>query len=285
MMPGPRMRTALSIIVSGSLIAIAFLLNTDVTEAGGKIYVGNASPSKQVPIDRIDHSSWDRLLHKYVDADGMVNYRGLKSSASDLRTLNDYLASLSTASTSRPASREAKLAFWINAYNAVTIHGILREYPTSSIRNHTAKLVGYNIWHDLQLYVGGRPYSLDHIEHKILRPMGDPRIHFAIVCASIGCPRLLNEAWVTSRVATQLDTNAKDFFSRPQNFRFDESKKRFYMSSILSWFGKDFGNSRAEQLRTISQWLPTDAAQKSAQQNAVAVSFLDYDWKLNEQSR
>ena len=157
------------------------------------------------------------------------------------------------------ATREAKLAFWINAYNAVTVHGILREYPTTSIRNHTAKLFGYNIWHDLQLYVGGTAYSLDTMEHQILRKMSEPRIHFAIVCASIGCPRLLNEAYTADRINEQLEINSKDFFARAQNFRYDQSKKQFYVSAILDWFGEDFGNSQAEQLRRIS----TMVAQRS----------------------
>ncbi|MCP4169779.1 MAG: DUF547 domain-containing protein, partial [Fuerstiella sp.] len=180
-------------------------------------------------------------------------------------------------------SNSAKLAFWINAYNAVTVRGILREDPTSSSRNHTAKLFGYNIWKQLQLYVGGKPHSLEGIEHEILRKMNEPRIHFAIVCASIGCPRLLNEAYTPQRVQQQLEASAKDFFRRSQNFRHDKAANRFYVSEILSWFATDFGADQAVQLKRISQWLPTAAAQQAAQRNAVSLSYLDYDWNLNEQ--
>ena len=235
-----------------STIAIAFLVAVASSQPAhaGKVYVGSQVPSvRQVSMDRIDHSAWDAIVHKYVDEDGMVNYRALKASSRDMRALDGYLRTLSTARPRIRASRDAKLAFWINAYNAVTVRGILREYPTTSIRNHTAKVWGYNIWQDLQLYVGDQPYSLDQIEHDILRKMGEPRIHFAIVCASIGCPRLLNEAYVPSRVQQQLETKSRDFFSRSQNFRYDQRNRHFFLSSILSWFGEDFGRNQAAQLR------------------------------------
>ncbi len=151
--------------------------------------------SKQVSMENIDHSSYNSLLQKYVDNNGYVNYKAWKSSSKDRRTLNNYLAHLSQANRSIRASKNARLAFWINAYNAVTLEGIMQVYPTTSIRNHTAKLVGYNIWEDLYLIVGKNKFSLEQIEHKILRKMKEPRIHFAIVCASVGCPRLMNKAY------------------------------------------------------------------------------------------
>lgn len=274
-------RTILGVVSITYLTAVA---SSQSVHAGSKVYVGRqVASSQQVTMDRIDHSAWDAILRKYVDDDGMVNYRALHASSADMRALDGYLQTLSTANPQTRASRDGQLAFWINAYNAVTVRGILREYPTTSIRNHTAKLWGYNIWKDLQLYVGGQPHSLEQIEHEILRKMGEPRIHFAIVCASIGCPRLLNEAYDSSRVQQQLETNARDFFSRSQNFRYDQRDRRFYLSSILSWFGEDFGSNQAAQLRKTAQWLPDEAAQQAAAQNAVSVSFLDYNWNLNEQ--
>jgi len=272
--------------VHTAIVAVVLLVagGSRPLHAGSPVYVGLwTAESQLVSMDRIDHSAWHECLCKYVDGDGMVAYRDLHASSIELRALDDYLKTLSTASITIPASRDARLAFWINAYNAVTVRGILREYPTTSIRNHTARVWGYNIWKDLQLYVGGRPYSLDHIEHEILRKKGEPRIHFAIVCASIGCPRLLNEAYVGNRIQEQLDRNTRDFFSRAQNFRHDERNRRFYLSSILDWFGEDFGTNQPERLRALSQWLPNEAARQAALHNAVSVSFLDYDWNLNEQ--
>ena len=253
--------------------------------AGSPVYVGkNVAASAQISVDQIDHTAWNTLLRKYVDADGYVDYRSWHASQADRQALTNYLATLSRVNPRQRASRNAGLAFWINAYNAVTVHGILREYPTTSIRNHTAKLFGYNIWKDLQLYVGGKPYSLEYIEHQILRRSKEPRIHFAIVCASIGCPRLLNEAYVADRIDQQLEANARDFFRRSKNFRYDASNRRIYLSSILKWFATDFGSDQAAQLRRIAPWFPTREAQSAAQANRVTLQYLDYNWNLNDQS-
>lgn len=279
-------------LISGSSykrIAVALVAITGFVEpahAGKKIYVGRKTTSdKLVSLDRIDHESWNELLKKYADRDGMVNYRGLKASKPDLAKLDAYLNILSTADVRATSKREPKLAFWINAYNAVTLHGILREYPTKSIRKHTSRFGGYNIWHDYQLLVGDQAISLDSIEHKVLRKMNEPRIHFAIVCASIGCPRLLNEAYLADRLEEQLARNTKDFFARSQHFRHDTAKRRFYMSAILDWFATDFGRNRATQLKTIAKWLPNESARKAAEANSVRVSYLSYNWDLNEQKQ
>ncbi|MCC7338753.1 MAG: DUF547 domain-containing protein [Pirellulaceae bacterium] len=245
------------------------------------IQVGlNVPAAQQVALSRIDHAAWDGLLHKYVDEKGMVQYTAWKQSAEDTQTLDKYLQLLSYSNGQ--GSREEQLAFWINAYNAVTIKGILNEYPTSSIRNHTAKLVGFNIWKNLKLIVGGKPTSLDDMEHQVLRKMGEPRIHFVIVCASIGCPRLLNEAYVADRLDAQLTLNAKDFFADPTKFRYDAASGTFFISPILEWFGEDFGSSQAAQLQRIAAWLPDSASQQAASAGRGKMTFVDYDWGLND---
>jgi hypothetical protein len=279
----------MSVTQSTSLLAlvieIGILAVASDAEAGPKVTVGrNVAASERVSIDQIDHASWDGLLKKYVDQSGNVNYTAWKRSAQDAQQLDNYLARLSHADPRRRASREATLAFWINAYNAVTIKGILREYPTTSIRNHTARVFGYNIWKDLQLVVGGQSFYLEQMEHEILRKMNEPRIHFAIVCASKSCPKLRNEAYVGPNLAAQLADNARDFFASSGNFRYDPNGRRFYLSSILSWFAEDFGSDQAAQLRAIAPYLPTSATQQAASTNAVRVSYLDYDWNLNDQA-
>jgi len=268
----------IGVIVTVSLVGAGH----DVAQAGDPIYVGKRVAGR-TPLDQIDHAPWDALLRKYVDKDGYVNYTAWHASDADRQSLSRYLNALSQADPRARTSKDAKLAFWINAYNAVTVHGILREFPTTSIRNHTARLFGYNIWKDLQIYVGGKPYSLENIEHQHLRKMGEPRIHFAIVCASIGCPRLLNQAYTTSDVQDQLEANAKDFFSRRQNFRYDPQARTFHLSAILNWFDADFGAGKPAQLKTIAKWLPNDAARTAALTNAVGISYLDYNWNLNDQ--
>jgi hypothetical protein len=254
--------------------------------AGPTVLVGaNVPDERRVPAEQIEHSQWDSLLKKYVDDGGMVNYAAWKANPDDMQALDSYLSHLSAASFSRQASAGVRLAFWINAYNAVTVKGILREYPTTSIRNHTAKLFGYNIWDDLKMKVGGRPYSLNEIEHEILRKLGEPRIHFAIVCASIGCPRLLNEAYVPDRLDEQLTANTRAFFADPGKFRYDAQQRSMTVSPILDWFGEDFGSTKAEQMRRIAPYLPDPAARRIAESGDATIRFLDYDWSLNDQAR
>lgn len=246
---------------------------------GSNIYLGIQKPRSTVSISTVSHGVYDTLLKKYVNSAGQVDYRKWKASSADRKQLQSYIVSLSKANTRAPSSNEAKLAFWINAYNAVTIEGILREYPTSSIRNHTAKLFGYNIWDDLQLYVGGAAVSINDIEHKILRKMNEPRIHFAIVCASKGCPRLLNQAYSAERVDHQLAMNAEHFFAEPQNLSIRGDTVT--LSSILNWFGEDFGSSSQAMLKRIAAWCP-DSARAKLRSGRLSVQFAVYDWSLNE---
>jgi hypothetical protein len=242
---------------------------------------GRQWPSDQlVPIDQVSHQAFDQLLKKYVDVNGGVNYQAWHRSAADRAALKQYLDQMSCANPDLPSSREAVLAYWINAYNAVTIEGILRVYPTTSIRNHTAKVVGYNIWKDLIFIAGSKRVSLEDIEHKILRKMNEPRIHFAIVCASIGCPRLLNEAYVPEQLEQQLAKNTIDFFSRPQNLQVGNGV--LSLSEIISWFGSDFGPTQQQQMQTLSPYFPR-AAQSLVASGNYRIQFLNYDWGLNAQ--
>lgn len=272
-----------------SFVLAAILAATSVGRssclAGSAVTVGANIPARQrVALEEIDHSAWDSLLQKYVHAAGMVDYGSWKSAAVDEAALDNYLRRLSMASFDSRTDRNAQLAFWINAYNAVTVKGILREYPTTSIRNHTARLYGYNIWKDLLLPVNGRSYSLEETEHEVLRKMDEPRIHLAIVCASRSCPPLRREAYTADKLNEQLTDNAKTFFANSANFRHDRTRRQFYLSSIFKWFGEDFGADQAAQLKTIAPYLPTREAYKAAIANAVSISYLSYDWGLNDQA-
>ncbi len=264
--------------------AIGIVLTND-SFAGTKVNVGHNVPAGQlVSLDQIDHQAWGGLLKRYVDANGRVDYTEWKPSESETQILSDYLASLSAANPTVQASPAARLAFWINAYNALTVYGILREYPTTSIRNHTAKLFGYNIWNDLLLNVGGRTYSLNQIEHEVLRKLGEPRIHFAIVCASIGCPNLLDEAYTAERLELQLTTNSQAFFAKPTNFQYNPGQRTFQLSSLLEWYGSDFGSDQAAQFRKLAPYFPSREAHDAAMSGNVKVSYLEYDWRLNDQA-
>ncbi len=254
------------------------------SSAANATALGKTWPAtERISMDDIDHSAFNVLLKIYVDADGYVDYAGWKASATDRDTLQTYLGELSRADGQKPARRQAELAFWVNAYNAVTLEGILREYPTPSIRKHTSMLGGYNIWKHLPLRVGDEAFSLERIENEILRPMGEPRIHFAIVCASVGCPRLLNEAYSADKLEEQLATNTRDFFSRGQNIRVDAAAETIYLSSIMKWYSKDFGETQGQRLDDLADYLPPAAVAIIDKTPHVSVKYLDYDWDLNDQ--
>lgn len=250
--------------------------------AGTKVQVGRPcnQPNRSSPAD-VDHSAYDALLRKYVDDRGLVAYARWKASADDMRALDDYLARAGCVDLKKPADKPAELAYWINLYNALTLKGILREYPTKSIRDHTSRFGGYNIWKDLLIWVDGRRLSLNDIEHSILRKMGEPRIHLAVVCASRGCPPLWNRAYSAKGLDEQLRANGRRFLARPENLRADAGAREVCLSKLFEWYGTDFGAVAAEQLKALAPMLP--AGTEWVTQPGVRVCYLDYDWSLNDQ--
>ena len=275
--------TAAAILVATSAAYLVCSGQSRQVVVGGQAGSQTSEERSHVPLDQVDHSTWDRLLTKYVDQDGMVDYAAWKASETDRAALKQYLAALSQAAPEAKTTKEGKLAFWINAYNALTVHGILEVYPTSSIRNHTAKVLGYNIWKDLLLPVGDKKYSLEAIEHQVLRKLGEPRIHFAIVCASIGCPRLRSEAYTPDKLEAQLIDNTRDFFARQKNLQVDLANRRVQVSSILDWFGKDFAPTPQKALASLAEYVPDEATKRLIASGDFSVSYLDYDWSLNKQ--
>jgi len=279
-------RAALGIVVLLLLlVSIAIAAKYMLRE---RVIVGQAAAeSARVSIDSIDHRAWDTLLKKYVKGEGLVDYSAWHASPSDRQALEQYLGTLSQADVTIEHSREAELAFWINAYNALTIQGILREYPTDSIRNFTPRFWGYHIWHDLLLPVGDETVSLDDIEHERLRPMGDFRIHFAIVCASRGCPPLRNEAYTTEQVDEQLTDQAKRFMNDPRNFRrlVEEGRTFIAWSPLLVWYGDDLGPDRATRMHRLAKWVDDDDTKKAAIDPDTFVRRNEYDWSLNDTSQ
>ena len=273
-----------SVRVAAMSAAVLFCL-ASAGRAVDKVQVGRACQDKDRPaLAAVDHSSFDALLHKYVDDKGMVAYAKWKASDADVKALDDYLVALGCVNLTKATTKEGQLAFWINAYNAVTIRGILREYPTTSIRNHTVKAFGYNIWKDLLLVVDGRTVSLDDIEHRVLRKLGEPRIHFAIVCASVGCPPLGNRAFTADKLGDQLDETARAFFANPANLKLDPRTRTVEISQIIEWFGKDFAATTPEQLAAVRKYFPRPDEAAWVAGSGVTVKYLNYDWSLNDQS-
>lgn len=266
----------------GLLAAVA--LAAHLTRA--RVHVGGQGTGERVALDRVDSSAFDGLLQKHVDDQGLVAYRRWKNSPADLQALDGYLARLGNVDLNAPASREARLAFWINAYNALTLKGILMDYPLKSIKERVSYTPGsYNMWRDLLLKVDGADYSLDNMEHDLLRKMGEPRIHFALVCASRGCPPLRRRAYAAADLDRQLTENARRFFSRPSNFAADPDDRSVRVSELLSWYGTDFAPTAGEQVRLLRPYFPAPEKLNWLDNPGVLVEFdLKYDWLLNDQT-
>ncbi len=277
-------KNPVGILMGGIAALCSMALCLPSLRGGAKVQVGKPCTMPNRPsLAEVDHKPWNELLHKYVDDKGMVAYARWKADADDMQALDDYLAKAGCVDLKKAAPKEVRIAYWINVYNALTIKGILREYPIRSIRERAARLGGYNIWKDLLLWVDNRSLSLDDIEHQILRRMGEPRIHAALVCGAKGCPPLSSQAYTGSSLDERLTENARKFFARSDAFRVDSSGRTVYLSPLLKWYGGDFGATTDEQLRNLKPLLPTEAAQ-AAENPGVKVRFLDYDWNLNDRN-
>ncbi|MBN3583660.1 DUF547 domain-containing protein [Algoriphagus aestuarii] len=223
-----------------------------------------------------DHTAWNELLKKHVDASGMVDYEGF---VKDKGKLEAYLKILSSKRPDKKSwSREERLAYWINAYNAFTVKLIVDNYPTKSIKDLGPALkipLVSDVWHYKFFKIEGEDFNLDEIEHGILRKEFDePRIHFAVNCASISCPPLLNEAFVPAKLDSQLDAQAKAFINGDTRNKI--TKSAVQLSSIFSWFKGDFTDN-GSLIDFLNQY-----SNVKIDKNA-KISYLDYDWNLNKQ--
>ena len=228
------------------------------------------------PARAVAPGDFDALLKERVVA-GQVDYRGLKS---DPR-LPAYLATLVSAKPGTLPSAEARLAFWINAYNAYTLQLIVAHYPLKSIRDVPHPDVK-SPWDLPVANIGGHSYTLNQIEHDILRAqLKEPRIHYALVCAAKSCPPLRAEAYESERIQAQLDDQARLFLATQNHF--DPIASKAELSSILKWYGSDFGATPAEVLTALAPYTPEPVRAALIKAPAKwAIRYLDYDWSLNE---
>jgi len=229
------------------------------------------------------HKLFGDVLRKYV-INGLVDYKNLKND----NQLDKYLTQLSKTKPDK-LSRNEKLAFWINAYNAFTLRIVAENYPVESITElHTGgKIIGYllgkTVWDKEFISINNKKYSLNDIEHKILRKMNEPRIHFAIVCASISCPELLNEAYEADKIVKQLEGQTIKFLADKSRNRFDVKNRIVYLSKIFDWFNEDFGKSDEKVLKFVSQFIPEDISSDiKSNISKWNISYNNYNWNINE---
>jgi hypothetical protein len=229
------------------------------------------------------YDAYARMLARVVKG-ARVNYRELVSARADLETVASAFDAPDTRSIAG-WSRDDQMAFWINAYNLFTLRAIVDHYPIRgrwfSLAPRTSIRQIDGVWTALTWHAAGRTLTLDQIEHEILRPtFKDPRVHFAINCASVGCPPLSREPYVAARLDAQLDEAARRYLASAQGLQI--AGNRVKVSSIFKWYGGDFGTpiDRAV-LAFVARFGPPPAAALATSGNA-RLEFLDYDWSLND---
>ncbi|CAA9241455.1 MAG: Uncharacterized protein DUF547 [uncultured Cytophagales bacterium] len=216
------------------------------------------------------HSAWDALLKKHVSAKGVVDYRGF---IRDSVALNGYLGQLAASPPREKWSRDEQMAWWLNAYNAYTVQLIARHYPLKSI-NDIKQAGARSPWDIPFIALDGTRFTLNHIEHEILRKQfADPRVHFAIVCASQSCPKLAAEAFEAGKLNGQLDRLTREFLDDPSRNKI--TARQAEVSQIFDWFKEDFTKKG-----TVPGFINQYATAKIAK--GTKVGFLAYDWGLND---
>jgi hypothetical protein len=232
----------------------------------------------------INFEVWNQLLQQYVDPQGRVNYAAWQTESTPV--LTEWLHHVSEAYANSNPDTNTQLAFWINVYNALTIAQILQRYPLVSI---LPTFLGIPNWlaffqfFNRPIYpLGTDCYSLGTIEHDILRKhLNEPRIHFALVCASIGCPLLRNGAYWSDTIHTQLDEDAHRFINNVEKVHYDAQTGILYCSKIFKWYRTDFLQIAASVPDYINRYLD----QKLPGDRSVSLRYLPYNWHLNQDQR
>lgn len=230
-------------------------------------------PSGAGNLPKVDPAPWDEILHLYVNQEHLVDYAKLKKQ--DWKKLRDYVASFGQQG-SEPLSPDSKKALLINAYNSMTMEWIVENYPVKSIWNTPRPFKEH------RFHLAGESVSLNEIESR-LREMKDPRIHAALVCASLSCPPLRREAYTAAKINQQLDSNVREWLANPALNQFDPKNRSVTISPIFKWYGKDF-QAYPGGLRDFLLKFGPPAAQEMLRNGKFAIHYATYHWGLNDQS-
>jgi hypothetical protein len=218
------------------------------------------------------HKTWNELLAKYVDDKGHVNYKGF---IEEKEKFDGYLNALEKEAPKESWTKDEKLAYWINVYNAFTVKLIIDNYPVKSIKDIGGNFYKINTAWDIKfINIEGEEYDLNNIEHGIIRKeFNEPRIHFAANCASASCPVLRNEAYVASKLDAQLTDQAKTFIN--DGIRNNITAEKAELSKLFKWYGGDFSKDQSV-IEFINQFSETKIKETTS------IDYLDYGWTLNE---
>ncbi|MCC4799104.1 hypothetical protein BCT30_10545 [Enterovibrio norvegicus] len=231
--------------------------------------------SDDANLSKIDHQDWQTILTKYVikrDYNNLFRYADV--SDEDKALLEKYLSDL-TQMDPRDYSRSEQFAYWINLYNALTVKLILDEYPVKSITK-LGGFMSFGPWDEDVAVINGEDITLNDIEHRILRPIwNDPRIHYAVNCASLGCPNLSDEAYDGENMEKLLTEAARQFTNSPKCLLISDNT--LIISSIYDWYGSDFGDDEQAILREIDKY--RDGKKLEGWSGKIKY---EYDWSLNQ---
>lgn len=265
------------------LLAVALLLLASAAHAAPRAELWPRwSAQDEASATLVDHAPWDAFLQKYVQrgSDGIHRLPYARIAEADRTALRGYLAQLQGVRVTGLRRAEQR-AYWINLYNAATVDVVLRHYPVDSILDIgiSPGLFARGPWGAKILRVEGEALSLDDIEHRILRPLwNDPRTHYAVNCASLGCPNLAGRAWTAAAMETMLDQAARDYVNHPRGASVEGGRLR--VSSIYDWFEADFGGDDAGVISHLRRYAAPGLARELAGVRKVQDDA--YDWALND---
>ncbi len=258
-------------------VAVLVLAVTAATGAGQTVAVAANATDDDL------YAPWARVLAGYVDDEGLVDYAGLKTTG--YADLEAFMAAIANADPASFASDAERMAFWINAYNAVVIWQVVERYPLESVRDVGALWGLIGGFFKQEYAVAGGQMSADNIEHDTLRArFDDERIHWALVCAAFGCPRLVNEPYRAETLDAMLGQQSREFLRQPRALQLDRAANTLYLTSYFDWYEDDFTAVAGEVVDYVLRHAPeAEAAYIRDNRDALRVRIMDYDWTLNDQ--
>ena len=270
-------------VIPGLLAAL--LLSPITTAAAPELISGGWEASVEAGTASVDHGAWQQVLDAHLQAHpsgiNRFDYGGLQASAAGRSTLADYLAYLQSLDP-RKLPRAEQKAYWINFYNALTVQVVTDHWPVDTIRDIHESILPLPIgpWGDVHAEVAGRELTLDDIEHGILRPIWrDPRIHYGVNCASLGCPNLARSVYTAANTEDLLEAGAREYINHPRGVDFID-EEFIVVSSIFDWFVEDFGDSEQTVIEHLLRY--AEPALAARLRGFTGTIEYEYDWALNQ---
>jgi len=256
----------ISLYSLATIFSLGILYNIIAQNTPQKFSFENSSLKKTY---QVNYTNWDKLLQKHVDKRGFVDYKTFKNDRDKLLKFTNHLEN---NIPQKHWTDNQKKAYFINAYNAYTIQLVIEHYPVESIKDIGGFLS--NVFKKDFINFNGKMISLDDIEKGMLLPMGDPRVHFAVNCASYSCPKLDNKAYQPENLNQHLDESAKSFINSHRNII---SPNKTKLSRIFKWYKSDFENENQSLIDFINKYSKNPIEKNSD------IEYLDYNWQLNSQ--